>query len=138
MSEDIIEFLKQNREKLKTIDGNYEQNNYSVNSAVDDEFYSQLSKIDLKSVKNKTQLFSLINELAIKTVDKTVKKMSSFSTISDSDWGHDLRISELYLKDVVDNFIKNVNTNILLAKKEIDKLDELIVDMKNKYLRPDK
>lgn len=106
MSEDIIEFLKQNREKLKTIDGNYEQNNYSVNSAVDDEFYSQLSKIDLKSVKNKTQLFSLINELAIKTVDKTVKKMSSFSTISDSDWGHDLRISELYLKDVVDNFIK--------------------------------
>lgn len=23
-------------------------------------------------------------------------------------------------------------------KKEIDKLDELIVDMKNKYLRPDK
>ena len=29
MNEKIIELLKQNREKLKTIDGNYEQNDYS-------------------------------------------------------------------------------------------------------------
>ena len=130
MSEKIIELLKQNREKLKTIDGNYEQNDYSVNSVIDEEFYSQLSKIDLKSVKNKTQLFLLINELAIKTVDKTVAKISSFRTISDSAWGHDLRISELYLKDVADNFIKNINTNILLAKFYKTQIDYLVKDLK--------
>lgn len=31
MNEEIIELLKQNREKPKTIDGNYEQNDYSAN-----------------------------------------------------------------------------------------------------------
>ncbi len=57
MNENILELLKQNREKLKLIDGDYVQNDYSVNNDVDSEFYSELSKIDLKMVKNKNYFF---------------------------------------------------------------------------------
>lgn len=131
MNEELINRLKQNREKLKTIDGKWEQNDYSINSDVDDEFYSQLSTIDLKNVKNKTQFFSLINELATQTVDRTVKKVSNFSTISDSGFRHDLRINELYLKDLLDNFINNLGKNILLAKFYKNQIDYLSIDLKN-------
>lgn len=130
MNDKIVEFLKQNREKLKAIEGKYDQNDYSVNSAVDEEFYSQLSKIDLKSVKNKIQFFSLINELAIQTVDRTVKKVLQFSTITDFDFGHDLRINELYLKDLMDNFINNLGKNVLLAKFYKTQIDYLSNDLK--------
>ncbi len=130
MNDEIIEFLKQNREKLKTIDGKYEQNDYSINSDIDAEFYSQLGKIDLKSVKNKTQFFSLINELATQTVDRTVKKASHFSTISDSDFGHDLRINQLYLENLMDNFINNLGKNIPLAKFYKTQIDYLSRDLK--------
>lgn len=130
MDDEIIELLKQNRGKLKTIDGKWEQNDYSINSDVDAEFYSQLGKIDLKSVRNKTQFFSLINELAIQTVNRTVKKVSHFSIISDSDFGHNLRINQLYLKDLMDNFINNLGKNIPLAKFYKTQIDYLSRDLK--------
>lgn len=133
MNDEIVKLLKQNREKLKTIDGTWEQNDYSINSEVDDEFYSQLGAIDLKSVKNKTQFFSLLNELATQTVDRTVKKVSYFSTISDSDFGHDLRINKLYLKDLMDNFINNLGKNIPLAKFYKTQIDYLSRDLKTTH-----
>ena len=130
MNEEIIELLKQNREKLKTIDGNYEQNDYSTNANIDNDFYSELNKVNLKNIKNKTQFFSLINELAKTTIDKTVSKVSKFSTVSDSAWGHDLRINELYLKDLVDKLMKNVGVNIPLAEFYKIQIDYLASDLK--------
>ena len=125
MSEEIIELLRQNREKLKIVDGTYEQNDYSINNAVDEEFYKLLSEIDLKNIKNKTQILSLIDELAFKTVNKTVKKVSNYDDVTDFAWGHDFRITELYLRDLIDNLLENVGKNIILAifyKKQIDYL----------------
>lgn len=133
MNEEIIELLKQNRDKLNPIDGNFEQNDYSTNTDIDNEFYSELSKIDLKNVKNKTQFFSLINELAKTTVDKTVSKVSKFSAVSDSLWGHDLKISELYLKDLVDKLMKNISVNIPLAKFYKTQIDYLASDLKTHH-----
>lgn len=130
MYDEIIELLKQNRAKLKNIDGNWEQNDYSINRNVDAEFFSELSKIDLKKVKNKSQFFSLINEFAVQTVDRTVQKVSHFSAISDSDFGHDLRISELYLKDSMKNFINNLGNNIPLAIFYKTQIDYLSSDLK--------
>lgn len=131
MNDEIIEILKRNRENLKTINGKWQQNDYSINSDVDTEFFSKLSTIDLKNTKNKTKFFQLINELATQTVDRTVKKVSKFSTISDSDFEHDLRINELYLKDLVDNFINNLGKNISLAKFYKTQIDYLSRDLKN-------
>lgn len=130
MYDEIIEQLKQNRLKLKNIDGNWEQNDYSINRDADAEFFSELSKIDLRKVKNKSQFFSLLNEFAVQTVDKTVQKVSHFSTVSDSNFVHDLRINELYLKDLMDNFINNLGSNIPLAFFYKTQIDYLSRDLK--------
>ncbi len=130
MDNETLEFLKHNREKLNMIDGNYEKNDYSLNHDTDTEFYSLLGKIDLKNVKDKTQFFLLLNNLATQTIDKTVKKVLNFCSITDYTFGHDLRINELYLRDLMDNFISNLGKNIILAKFYDAQIDYLATDLK--------
>ena len=130
MNEETIELLRKNRDSLKNIDGDYDSNDYSINRSADEEFYSLLNRINLKDVKDKKELFSLINQLAETTVDKTVKKVSSYNSLTDFTWAHDLRVSELYLKDLIDKFMKSVGVNIPLSQFYLTQINYLSHDLK--------
>ena len=54
MNEELIYSLRQNREQLKKIDGNYNQNDYTMNNDIENEFLLKLESIDLKEIKNKS------------------------------------------------------------------------------------
>lgn len=129
MNLELINRLKQNRRQLKKIDGAYEHNDYSINQDIENVFLAELGAVDLKTIKDKEQLFSLISELAQNTINQTVNKISNYSAITDFDFRHELRVSELYLSDLIQKMNKSFS-NILLLQYYKTQIDYLILDLK--------